>query len=205
MKLDKSQKHFKLRLGLAKLRPMTSLIDREIIAGSDAIVPHNENWVKMYLDQGHRVSFDGGRVIALRGMDFRGRPMWFVRREDHRYGYHSLESDPLAATEEAQAAWSLRRAVRQNWDEVERTASRLIARQEKFSVTLDDARNSALCTAGIEGFLEQTGLTGITGIPGWLAAILMRTVDQQVGFVIYAAAERVRRKSDDEFALPPLA
>lgn len=191
MLLQRSRRHNALRTRLAGFRQMTSLIDRDIIAASDDIIFMHENWVKMLLDTGHSVSFSRGQVTAQRAVDLIGRPMWYVRHADKLLGYHSLENDPLAATEEAHRAWDLRREVRGRWEVVEDLASRLLSRKVKFDVTLDDARRSALCTVGIEGFLYQRGLTGVKKIPGWFAAVLMKTIEPQVGFVIDETARRL--------------
>lgn len=180
----------RLKQKLAMQRAMTSLIDKEIIADSDEFVLETANWVTMWVDTGHVVSFDGGRTNGYRGIDIQGQLMWLVRHEDKQHGYHSLETDPLAAIEEAEHAWAARKEVRQRWDVVERVARHLIMGRQKFSVTRQDAVASPLCMVGIDSFLRRMRLAQVQRVSGRVAALLMQ-VEPQVGFVIDVAHRRV--------------
>lgn len=171
------------------MRPMTSLIERELLTATGDIVELRENWIRMWVDKGHAVSFDGGRITAFRGICDRGRPMWLVRRSDKRHGYHSLHADPVDAVEEAQAAWDARRDGRRRWDEVERFAADLLRGRERLVVTIEDAYESALCGPGIEAFLRRIGLGRVRRVSGRVAALMMK-LEPQVGFVILAAMDR---------------
>ncbi|GAB4347187.1 MAG: hypothetical protein Kow0026_00220 [Oricola sp.] len=104
---------------------------------------------------------------------------------------HSLEKDPDGAIKEALAAWRARRAVRSQWHVVEKVTSDLLVGRRRFDVTLEDAHNSPLCTVGIEAFLKRVGMAGRTRISGRAAAILMKLVEPQMGFVIHQAFLRV--------------
>ncbi|MDJ1006699.1 MAG: hypothetical protein QNJ13_02650 [Paracoccaceae bacterium] len=179
-----------LRQKLAMDRQMTSLLDREILTYSDEIVFERENWVGAFVDYGHAVSFDEGRMTSYRAVEAReGRLFWFVRRSDRKLGYHAARHDPLDAAEEADGAWRGRRAVRQDWDFVEGLAKDLIAGRRRFRVHIEDAFNSPLCPMGIEGFLRSVGLRNVKEISGRFAAFLMK-IEPQVGFVIHQAYRR---------------
>lgn len=169
---------------------MMSLLEREILASSDDLVPDTANWVTMWIDEGHKVSMDRGTTTAFRGIDTDGQLMWMVRHAEKSHGYHSLLTDPLAAIEQAQDAWAGRRAVRKRWDQVERVAADLIRGRQKFTVSRDDAARSPLCTVGIDSFMRRMGLGNVHAMSGRTAALLMR-VEPQVGFVIDAAHARV--------------
>ena len=175
---------------------MMSLLEREILAASDDLVPDTANWVTMWIDEGHRVSMDRGTTTAFRGIDSDGQLMWMVRHARKSHGYHSLLTDPLAAIEQAEEAWEGRRTVRKRWDQVERVASDLIRGQLKFSVSRDDAARSPLWTVGIDSFMRRMGLGNVQSMSGRAAALLMR-VEPQVGFVIDAAHARAMQTAPE--------
>ena len=170
---------------------MTSLLEREILASSPDLVRDTANWVNMWVDLGHNVSFDRGRITAYRGIDSQGTLMWMVRHAEKSHGYHALHADPLAAIEEATAAWAGRRAVRARWDQVEAIARDLLTGREAFHVTRADAHRSPLCTVGIDSFMDRMRLGHVQTLSGRAAALLMK-IEPQVGFVIDAAHTRVR-------------
>lgn len=186
----------RLRQRLAMERPMTSLIERALLAETDELEWVRENWIGMWIDRGHAVTFDSGRVTAYRGISDRGELMWFVRHEDKKHGYHSKEPDPLAAVEEAEAAWAARREGRQRWDEVRQCAADLRAGRRKLEVRIEDAYASALCGAGIEAFLRSIGMGRVRRVSGRTAGLMM-LLEEQVGFVILAAMDRERREGAD--------
>jgi hypothetical protein len=178
-----------LRRRLALMRPMTSLIDREILSRSAAFQFDSANWVRMWLDPGHVVASDCGAATAWRGISYDGRLLWLVRHRDKRHGYHSEAACPFDAIAEAEHAWAERRRVRALWPQVEALARDLRRGRKRFEVRLEDAHASALCAVGIESFLRRVGLGRATALPGRAAAMLMR-IEPQVGFVILAAYER---------------
>lgn len=185
-----SKRTNKLRQKLAMQRPMTSLVERDFLTHSKDIVFERESWVDAFIDYGHTVSFDMGRTTALRGVIVRGdRLFWLVRRKNKRFGYHSTLDDPLAAVEEAEAAWQHRKRVREQWSLIEDLARDLIAGRKKFRVTIEDAYASPLCSTGIESFMHSVRMSGIRETSGRVAACLMK-IDPQVGFVIYEAYMR---------------
>ncbi len=181
---------------LAMMRPMTSLMERDILPVTGDIVEVRENWVRMWVDTGHVVSFDGGRITAFRGICDRGQPMWLVRHKNKKHGYHSLHSDPIDAVEEAQAAWDARRGGRARWNEVERCAADLLRGRRRLTVTMDDAHASALCAPGIEAFLRRIGLGRVRRVSGRIAALMMK-LEPQVGFVILAAMDRAAAEATE--------
>ena len=186
---EKANRERRLREKLALQRPMTSLIEKEILATSDAIVTDASNWVTMWVDTGHAVTVDRGVTAAYRGICTDGRLLWLVRHIDRQHGYHSTEADPLAAIEQAEQAWVMRKIVRQRWAEVEEVARELRAGRMRFDVTLEDAKASPLCTVGIEGFLNRMRLNRVSRVSGRVAGLLMH-VEPQVGFVIDVAYRR---------------
>lgn len=183
-----------LKTRLAKERQMTSLLEREIVPASGAIQPNRENWVRMWVDTGHVVRGDRPGVRATRGIDDRGQLMWLVHRDGKALGYHATAADPVAAIEQAEAAWAHRKAVRQRWREVEALARDLRSGRRSFDVRFEDAAASPLCEVGIRAFLRRVGLSPDGAISGWFAAQLMR-VEPQVGFVIYEAARRAEAQA----------
>lgn len=189
--------HGQLKTRLAKQRQMMSLIEKDIVAGSDAMVRVTENWVPMWIDEGHRIASDCGQLSAFRGISFDGKLMWLVRSSKKKHGYHAQTDCPFEAFEEAQCAWRRRAEVRAEWSEVERIARALLTGREKFSVSRADAHASPLCSAGIDGFMASIGMPRVQTISGRTAALLMR-VDPQIGFAIREAYRRHMREKRAE-------
>ncbi len=190
MKPFHTRAHFVARrTELARQRQMTSLIDREIAAASDDIVYNSENWVRMWIDEAQTVLSDCGQIKALRGIDEHGTLLWMVRHAERKHGYHSTESDPVAAMEDASDAWARRRAVRQDWERIETIARDMRAGRRDLTITLEDADRSPLCTVGIRAFLARIGMANLQRASGRLAGLMMK-VEPQVGFVIHEAALR---------------
>lgn len=174
---------------LAKERQMLSLIEKEVLAGSGSFVFDNTNWVKLWYDPGYAVASDCGTMTAYRAITADGDLLWFVFGDGKKLGFHATETDPVAAMEEAKAAWAHRKAVRTRWDEVEEVSRDLWRGTQKFDVRIEDAHASPLCTQGIEGFMGSVGLGGLTRISGRTAAMMMK-IEPQVGFVIFEAWQR---------------
>ncbi len=183
--------HAAARTLLAKQRQYTSLLDKELIAVSDDMVFDKTDWVPLYFDRGNAVTSDCGQVTAYRAVTLKGEHLWMVFTPGKARGYHADCADPFEAIDRARNAWAHRRAVRQDWAAVEATARDLIWGRQRFSVTVADLEASPLCTMGCAGFRNAIGLGGVTRIPGWMAAVLMK-VEPQMGFVIHAAMTRTR-------------
>jgi len=181
--------HTAARLLLAKQRLMTSLLDKEIISQSDDLVFDKADWVPLYLDRGNCVTSDCGTMTAYRAATLKGDLLWMVFTPGKKKGYHGCENDPFDAMEQARRSWAGRRAVRQDWAEVKRTARNLVTGRETFDVRVEDLHASPLCNHGIEGFRAAVGLSRINRISGRMAALLMM-VEPQMGFVIHAAKQR---------------
>ena len=178
------------RRALAMQRPMTSLIEREILTTSECLAFERENWVDAFVDYGHTVTFDRARTRANRGIATAdGTLFWLVRRDGKAHGYHALADDPLAAVEEAERAWSRRRKVRARWSEIEATAHDLMVGRRRFGVAVEDAFASPLCTLGIRAFMRRYRIPAHREVSGRFAALLMR-IEPQVGFVIHEAERR---------------
>lgn len=188
--------HAATRLLLARQRPMTSLLDKEIIAEGPDLVFDKANWVPLYFDRGHAVPSDCGRMTAFRAVTLNGQFLWMVFAQDKQHGYHAACDDPVEALEQARHSWAHRRAVRQDWDLVERTARDLILGRQRFDVRIEDAQASPLCLLGIDGFRRAVGLGRVTRMPGRVAALLMK-IEPQMGFVIHAALQRQARSVPD--------
>ncbi|MGR3500812.1 hypothetical protein [Pseudaestuariivita sp.] len=179
----------RVRSTLARERQMMSLIEREILSGTDTLVIHSENWVKMWVDTGNVVTSDCGTMRAERGITRDGQLLWLVSREGKAKAYHATAADPFAAFEQAGAALDRRREVRSRWDEVRRLSRRLLLGSVRFDVLIADADASPLCSVGIRAFLRRIGMGGVTRVSGRTAALMM-LLEPQVGFVIYEAALR---------------
>lgn len=177
----------RLRLKLAMDRQMTSLIEREIASISSSIVREREDGFDAYVDYDHIVSFDGGETRAYRAVSVsEGTLFWLVRRSGKTKGYYSDCTDPLIAIERAEAAWRNRLLIRKNRDAVDRLARDILLGRRRLRVRLQDAYSSPLCEMGVSAFFRRMRISGVTEIPGWLAAIFMR-IEPQVGFVIHQA------------------
>ena len=186
--------HGQLKSRLTKCRQMMSLVDQEIAAASDDIQFVAENWVPMWIDEGNIVTSDCGQLRAIRAIGFDGALMWFIKHPDKSHGYHSGETCPFAAFEDATSAWRRRREVRAEWRDVEKIAADLLAGRKSFKVTRADAYASPLCSAGIDGFMTRMGMSNVQTISGRSAALLMK-VDPQLGFVIREAHRRHAREA----------
>lgn len=191
--------HTAARLQLAKQRQMTSLIDQEILSHGSDMVFSKADWVPLYFDRGNKVTSDDGQLTAFRAVTLKGQLLWLVFTPGKTLGYHASCSDPFEAMEHAQNSWANRRAVRQEWDRVERTARDLLTARQRFDVRIEDVVASPLCTLGIEGFRSAIGMNRVTRIPGWIAALLMK-IEPQMGFVIYAAMQRQSLEQGYEIA-----
>lgn len=192
-----------LRQKLAKDRRMVSLIEREYLTHSPDIVFERENWVSAFVDYGHEVSFDRGRTRVCRAVNVRdGALFWMVRQQGKRLGYHAEGDDPLAAVEQAETAWAGRRAVRQNWAEVEALAADLLTGRRSFRVRVQDAFDSPLCSMGVRGFLASMRMSEDRDVSGRMAAMLMK-IESQVGFVIHQAHLRVSAEQPVAEAIVP--
>lgn len=194
---------------LAGERQMMSLIEKEILATADTFQFDKTDWVKLWYDTGHEVRSDCGTKRAYRAITLSGTLLWYVFGDGKTRGYHASASDPVAAMEEAEAAWAKRRAVKAEWAKVERIAYDLKRGKLSFDVTIEDAHRSALCTLGIEGFMASMGMARVKRLPGRIAAFLMR-VEPQLGHVIYEAwcremAPQAERISDAAQMVSPSA
>lgn len=189
------RKHAHLKSRLVKERQMMSLMEKEIAVIIGDLVQNHENWVRMWVDTGHIVTCDDGKISAYRGIDFDGQLMWLVQHPRKKHGYHSLHADPFDAIEEAQTAWKERARVKAKWPEVKALARDLIIGRKSFTVTREDAYRSALCSAGIDAFMARMRMPLRQQLSGRTAACLM-LIDSQLGFVIEAASERVNIYSE---------
>lgn len=176
-----------LRLKLAIQRQDISPRDIKTAAACDQIVREREDWVDALVDYAHVISFDKSETRAIRAVDLHdGALFWLVRRTGKAKGFHSNCSEPLAAVQQAEAAWQARTLLRRNWGAVQEMARDLLLGRRRFNVRLDDAHASPLCSMGIAAFRRRMRMSLVTEIPGWLAAVLM-WIEPQVGFVIYQA------------------
>ncbi len=126
---------------LIMARPMTSLLDKEILLATDMIQPGSDRWVGALVDCGHFVPARDDRTVAWRAID--------------------------------------RRALRAD----------LLHFRRRLTVTRADAQTGGLSLLAIASFCDRLGLGGRPGIPGWLAAMLMR-LEPDIGFALLAAAHR---------------
>ena len=190
-----------LRQKLALQRPMTSLLDRELLAISDDIVEERENWIRAFVDYGHAIQCPNGQATALRALDTSdGSLFWLVRRDGKLHGFHSQAVGPYDAIDEAHAAWQRRRQVKKDWAFVERLMRDVLVGRIQINVRIEDAYNSPLCGMGVDAFLTRMRLGHVRQIPGRMAAILM-WIDPQVGFVLHEAYSRSMREADGSGAL----
>lgn len=181
--------HSAARLLLAQQRRMTSLMDMEIASAGPDMVFTKADWVPLYFDRGHGVTSDCGKITAFRALTLKGHFLWMVFAHDKARGYHASTQDPHDAIDMAKASWAHRRAVRQEWDLVERTARDLMLGRQRFDVRIEDLHASPLCHLGGEGFRRAIGCGRVNRMPGWLAALAMK-IEPQMGFVIHAAIQR---------------
>lgn len=171
-------------------RPMTSLLERDILTVSNELVYDYQNWVAAFVDREHKVSFDGGLTTAYRAISISdGVLFWLVTRVDKKFAYHSEKLDPMDAVLDAEAAWIGRKAVRRQWHKVEELARDLLLGRQKFDVRVDDAMRSPLCGMGIREFMRRNRMQNVKQVSGRVAALLMK-IDPQVGFAINQAFHR---------------
>lgn len=189
--------HAAARLLLAQQRTMTSLVDMEIASAGPDMVFTKADWVPLYFDRGHGVTSDCAQITAFRALTLKGHFLWMVFARDKVRGYHASTRDPHGAIDMAKASWAHRRAVRQEWDLVERTARDLILGRQRFDVRREDLHASPLCHLGAEGFLRAVGCGKAQRIPGRVAALLMK-IEPQMGFVLHAATQRHAAARKDE-------
>ncbi len=192
--------HADARLTLAKQRRMTSLLDKEIAAESADMTFSKTDWVPLYFDRGNKVISDCGQIWAFRALTLKGEFLWLVFANDKVRGYHALTADPHTAIDLAKASWAHRRAVRRDWDIVERAARELLLGRLRFDVRIEDLHASPLCHLGGEGFRRAIGMGRINRMPGWLAALAMK-IEPQMGFVIHAALQRHALLKDQDLPL----
>lgn len=179
---------------LASTRQMMSLMEKDILAGSDEFVFDNTDWVKLWYDPGHEVTSDCGTIRAVRAITTKGQLLWYVFGAGKSRGYHATQDDPFAAIDAAKEVWARRRYVKTEWDFVETLARELRQGTRKLDVRIEDAHASPLCTLGIEGFMTSIGLKNVTKISGRLAGLLMK-MEPQLGFVIFQAWQRQQSES----------
>lgn len=175
---------------LARERPMTSLIDRDILAESADMIHDKADYIPLYYDLGHAVTSDCGTMTAYRAITMRGELHWLVFTEGKTRGYHGMCEDPFLAIERARAVRVARRKVKSEWAAVEKTARDLIWGRTRFWVTVEDLEASPLCTAGIDAYRTRFGLTRFRRAPGRFVALLM-LFEPQIGFILHAAMVRL--------------
>lgn len=196
-----TQAHERLKSTLVSTRKMMSLVDKDIATASPEMVRETENWVPMWVDEGHVVTSDCGELRAYRAIGLDGTLMWFVRHPQKLRGYHAQTDCPFDAFVQAQSAWKRRAQVRSEWAGIKAVARDLISGRIKFDVTRDDAYASPLCKAGIDGFMARLGMANVNRIGGRTAALLMK-IDPQLGFVIREAHRRHMRETRATHANP---
>lgn len=174
---------------LIMARPMTSLLEKEILLATDTIRTGRDRWLRPLYDPDHAVSVDRGRTVAYRAIDKNGAILWLVRNQAESMQYHSMHSDPFAALDEAEAAFARRRPANADWAGVEALTRDLMRFRRRLTVTLADAREAGLSPAAIAGFCNRLGVGRQGRMSGWLAAILTR-LEPDLGYVLYAAARR---------------
>lgn len=145
------------------------------------------DWVPMWVDLENSVRSERIGATAYRAITDEGELLWYVRRDGKKKGYHSPASSALDAFADAERCWSTRRAIKQNWANLETLQSELLTGRKSVDVTVEDARKGGLCVMGIEGFMKRFGIYRRKRISGRFAALLMK-FEPQVGFAIYNAA-----------------
>ena len=170
-------------------RPMTSLLDKEILLATDMIQPGADRWVGALVDCGNFVPAEDGRIVAWRAIDRRGQLFWLVVSRFEAMRYHATTASAHAALAEGCAAFARRRRAKRHWPEIEALTHDLLHFRRRLTVTRDDARDGGLSLLAITSFCDRLGLGGRVGIPGWLAAMLMR-LEPDIGFALLAAARR---------------
>ena len=174
---------------LIMARPMTSLLDKEILLATDMIQPGADRWVGALVDCGNFVPAEDGRIVAWRAIDRRGKLFWLVVSRFEAMRYHATTASAHAALTEGSAAFARRRRAKRHWPEIEALTHDLLHFRRRLTVTRDDARDGGLSLLAITSFCDRLGLGRRFGIPGWLAAMLMR-LEPDIGFALLAAARR---------------
>ena len=174
---------------LIMARPMTSLLDKEILLATDMIQPGSDRWVGALVDCGHFVPARDDRTVAWRAIDRRGVLFWLVTSRFEAMRYHATTPGPHAALAEAATAFARRRSARRHWPEIQTLRADLLHFRRRLTVTRADAQTGGLSLLAIASFCDRLGLGGRPGIPGWLAAMLMR-LEPDIGFALLAAAHR---------------
>lgn len=182
-----SRRHRMEKLIMA--RPMTSLLDKEILLATDMIQPGLDRWVGALVDSGNFHPAGDGRIVAWRAIDRRGQLFWLVVSRYEAMRYHSTQASPHAALTEAEAAFTCRRRAKREWPKIEALTHDLLRFRRRLTVTRDDAQDAGLSMLAISSFCERLGLGQRMRIPGWLAAFLMRW-EPDIGFALHAAAKR---------------
>ena len=178
-----------LKLRLVGLRPMTSLVEKELALATGAIKRETVNWVPMWVDWDHSHRSEAASATAFRAITDIGELLWYVRHDTKKHGFHAIASTPLEAIDAATQAWEHRRRVRRDWARIDAMRKDLLWGRRKLRVTVQDAYDSALCTLGIQWFLRRMRLAHVDGVSGRTAAMLMK-IEPQLGFVIHQALER---------------
>lgn len=174
---------------LMMARPMTSLLEKEILLATDVIRPGLDRWVGALVDAGNFVPAPGGGLVAWRAVDRRGGLFWLVVSRNEAMRYHSAQTSPHAALTEAHAAFACRRRARRDWTRIEALTHDLLRFRRRLTVTRQDAQDAGLSLLAISSFCDRVGLGRRMRIPGWLAAVLMRW-EPDIGFALHAAALR---------------
>lgn len=79
---------------LVMARPMTSLLEKEILLAADAIQPGHDRWVGALVVSGHFVASGDRRLVAWRAIDRRARLLWLVVSRFEAMQYHSTLACP---------------------------------------------------------------------------------------------------------------
>lgn len=176
---------------LAAERPMTSLIDKEIIAEGSCFESSRDDWVPLYYDTGNKVTSDDMTMVTYRAIAERGELMWLVFHKRRKHAYHASQTCPFDAFDEAACVYAERSRVKSDWQRVQVLAQKLRSRKINLTVTRQDAEECALCYLGTQYFLRRFGKEHITTISGFWPAWLM-PLEPQIGFILYKAAERAK-------------
>lgn len=174
---------------LIQARPMTSLMEKEILLAVGAIRAGRDRWVRPLFDTGRAISMDRGRTIAFRAINQNGDLMWLVSSPGEDMQYHSTCHDPLDALDEASAAFARRRPARTETAQISALTRDLMRFRKRLTVTIADAGAAGLSPLAIDCFCNRLRIGRRGQIPGWLAAMLTR-FEPDIGLVLYAAAKR---------------
>jgi len=183
-----------LKQRLILQRQMTSLIDRAFLSEGAHFLFDKTNWVRCWIDLGYEVRGDDG-LKAYRAITEAGQLFWMVYHPNKKHAYHATADDPVAAIEEAIAAWYARKQVRQNWRAVKDLRRDLLTfRRANFTVHRIDAYQAGLCRIGVDGFMRRLGFGALQSLPARRLALLS-LIDEQAAFAIYGAHLRVCKRT----------